>query len=126
MRREVSPAPRRTALPAPIVAAGCAGQLEMWVLLIIALASPGAPGGGVHSSMTTLQFQTQAVCENAAKTVNQMNVRSAAGMGVAICLADKCFRPGPRQILVECAGHPRKRAGGECARASSLNLGFVA
>ena len=54
------------------------GDMEMWVLLIIALASPGAPGGGVHSSMTTLQFQTQAVCENAAKTVNQMNVRSAA------------------------------------------------
>ncbi len=54
------------------------GDLEMWVLLIIALASPGAPGGGVHSSMTTLQFQTQAVCENAAKIVNEMNVRSAA------------------------------------------------
>jgi hypothetical protein len=50
----------------------------MWVLLVIALASSGAPAGGVHSSMTTLQFQTQASCENAAKTVNQMTAHSAA------------------------------------------------
>jgi hypothetical protein len=51
---------------------------EMWVLLIIALASAGGSDGGVHSSVTTLQFQTQASCENAAKTINQMTVRSAA------------------------------------------------
>jgi hypothetical protein len=54
------------------------GDWEMWVLLIIALASPGAADGGVHSSITTLQFQTQVSCENAAKIVNQMTIRSAA------------------------------------------------
>ena len=65
------------------------GDMEMWVLLIIALASPGAPGGGVHSSMTTLQFQTQAVCENAAKTVDQMNVRSAAS---SLAVTSSCIQ----------------------------------
>jgi hypothetical protein len=50
----------------------------MWVLLIIALATSGGPGGGVHSSVTTLRFDTQVACENAAKTVEQMTIRSAA------------------------------------------------
>jgi hypothetical protein len=50
----------------------------MWVLLIVTLASSGAPTGGVHSSVRTLQFQTQAGCEAAAKTVDQLTIHSAA------------------------------------------------
>ena len=61
----------------------------MWVLLIIALASPGGPGGGVHSSATTLQFQTQAGCENAARTVNQMSIRSAAS---SLAVTSSCIQ----------------------------------
>jgi hypothetical protein len=61
----------------------------MWVLLIIALASPGGPGGGVHSAVTTLQFQTQAACENAAKTVNQMTIRSAAS---SLAVTSSCIQ----------------------------------
>jgi hypothetical protein len=61
----------------------------MWVFLIIALASAGAPGGGVHSSITTLQFQNQASCENAAKTVNQMTMHSAAS---SLAVTSSCIQ----------------------------------
>ena len=39
--------------------------------------------------MTTLQFETQAVCENAAQTVNQMNVRSAAS---SLAVTSSCIQ----------------------------------
>jgi hypothetical protein len=61
----------------------------MWVLLIITLASPGAPGGGVHSSVTTVQFQTQAGCENAAKMVDQMTIHSAAS---SLAVTSSCIQ----------------------------------
>jgi hypothetical protein len=61
----------------------------MWVLLVMVLASAGTPGGGVHSSVTTLQFQTQAGCENAATTVNQMTIHSAAS---SLAATSSCFQ----------------------------------
>jgi hypothetical protein len=61
----------------------------MWVLLIIARASPGGPDGGVHSSVATLQFQTQAACENAANTVNLMTIRSAAS---SLAVTSSCIQ----------------------------------
>jgi hypothetical protein len=64
-------------------------ETKMWLLLIFALASPGAPGGGVHSSVATLQFQTQAGCENAAKTVNEMTIHSAAS---SLAVTSSCIQ----------------------------------
>ena len=47
----------------------------MWVLLVMVLASAGAPGGGVHSY--------------AATTVNQMTIHSAAS---SLAATSSCFQ----------------------------------
>jgi hypothetical protein len=50
----------------------------MWTLLIVVLAAQGVATGGVHSSVTTIKFQTQVACQNASKIVNNMTLHSNA------------------------------------------------
>ena len=41
----------------------------MWVLLIFTMFVDSGPGGGAHSTVTPVQFSTQAICQAAAQTL---------------------------------------------------------